>query len=112
MNIVFDNPKHEKLVNDHEALSKRYNKKKGIDSASDILATLNVLQAADTLAEVPPSYRPHPLKASYKGSFVVDVDKIHRIVFKPNHAGDPNFRIDQFKSITNITIIDIFEDYH
>ncbi len=112
MNIDFDNPKHEKLVNDYEALRKHYNKKKGVDSASDILATLDVLTAADTLADVPPSYRPHPLKASYKGHFAVDVDKVHRVIFKPNHDGDPGFRIDNYKSIKNIVIIEIFENYH
>lgn len=112
MNIAFDNPKHERLVNDYEALSKRYNKKKGIDSASDILATLDVLKAAITLADVPPSYRPHPLKGSYKGHFAVDVDKVHRVIFRPDHDGDNDYRIDNFKSVKNILIIEIFEDYH
>jgi mRNA-degrading endonuclease YafQ of YafQ-DinJ toxin-antitoxin module len=111
MNIDFDNPKHEKLVNDYETLSKRYNKK-GIDSASDILAAMDVLKAANTLADVPPSYRPHPLKGDYKGFFAVDVDKKHRIIFKPNHDGDANFRIDNYKSINKISINDIFKDYH
>jgi mRNA-degrading endonuclease YafQ of YafQ-DinJ toxin-antitoxin module len=112
MNIAFDNPRHEALVKDYGVLCKRYNKKKGVDSASDILGTLNVLNAANTLAEVPPSYRPHPLKGSYKGCFAVDVDKIHRIIFKPNPKGDPDFRIDNYRSIKNITIIAIYEDYH
>jgi mRNA-degrading endonuclease YafQ of YafQ-DinJ toxin-antitoxin module len=94
MILAFDNPKHERLVNDCEALSKRYNKKRGIYSASDILKALSVLQAANTLAEVPPSYRPHPLKGMYKGCFAVDVDKVHRIIFRPNHDGDPAFRMD------------------
>lgn len=112
MNIEFDNPKHERLVNDHDALSRRFNKKKGIDSASNILNTLNVLQAANSLADVPHSYRPHPLKVGYKGCFAVDVDKVHRVIFKPNHDGDPDFRIDNYKSIKNITIVEIFKDYH
>ena len=112
MNIDFDNPKHGRLVNDGKALAKRYNKTKGVDSASDILQALNVLQSANTLAEVPSSFRPHPLKAEYKGCFAVDVNKVHRVIFKPNHDGDSNFRIDNHKSITNITIIDIFTDYH
>ena len=53
MIISFDNPKHEKFVNDFSALSKRYNKTKGVDSASDIIITLDVLAAADTLADIP-----------------------------------------------------------
>jgi mRNA-degrading endonuclease YafQ of YafQ-DinJ toxin-antitoxin module len=112
MNIDFDNPKHEKLVNDFELLSKRYNKTKGVDSASAIIMTLDVLKAAVTLADVPPSYRPHPLQGSYKGHFAVNVDKVHRMIFKPNHDGDDKFRIDNYKSIQNILIIQIFEDYH
>ncbi len=112
MEIDFDNPKHEQLVNDYKALSKRYNKKKGVDSASAIIATMDVLKAANTLAEVPPSYRPHPLKGEYKGTFAVDVDKKNRVIFKPNHDGDPEFRIDNPKSIKKITIIEIFKDYH
>lgn len=112
MEIDFDNPKHEKLVNDYEALSKRYNKKKGIDTASDILAAMDVLKAANTLAEVPQSYRPHPLRGEYKGTFAVDVDKKYRVIFKPNHNGDPDFRIDNPKTIRKITIIEIYKDYH
>ena len=91
MNLEFDNPKHEKLVNDFDALKKRYNKKKGTDCASHILETLNVLQAAPALADVPPSFRPHPLKAEHKGAFAVDVDDKHRIIFKPKRDGGPNF---------------------
>jgi len=112
MNIEFDNPKHERLVNDSEALSKRYNKKKGVDSASDILSAINVLQAANTLAEVPRSYHPHPLQGTYKGFFAIDVDKVNRVIFKPNHDGDPEFRIDNPKTIKNILIIEIFKNYH
>ena len=112
MNIDFDNPKHERLVNDYEALSKHFNKKKGTDSAFDIIATLDVLKAAISLANVPPSFRPHPLKGPYKGCFAVDVDKVHRVIFKPNHEGDSAYRIDKYQSIKNILIIEIFKDYH
>ncbi len=112
MKIEFDNPKHEKLVNDYDMLCSRYNKKKGVDSASAILMALDVLNAANTLADVPPSYRPHPLKGAYKGYFAVDVDKINRIIFKPNHEGDADYRIDNYKTIKNISIIEIFKDYH
>lgn len=112
MNIVFDNPKHERLVNDNDALCRRYNKKKGIDSASAILIAMEVLRSADTLAEVPSAFRPHPLKAEYKGCFAVDVDKVNRIIFKPDHDGDSNYRIDNHKTIKNICIIEIFKNYH
>ncbi|MFA6365181.1 MAG: hypothetical protein WCW78_02155 [Candidatus Paceibacterota bacterium] len=111
MKIDFDNPKHEVLVNSYEILCKKFNKS-GVDNAVDILDTINVLSSADTLFDVPHSYRPHPLKGEYKGCFAVDVNSIHRVIFKPNHNGDPDFRIDNFKSIKAILIIEIFKDYH
>lgn len=110
MQLDFDNPKHELLVNDFDALSRKFGG--GGRNADDILAALEVLHSADTLADVPRSYRPHPLKAGYKGFFAVDVTKTHRVIFKPNHDGDPNFRIDNYKTITSITIVEIFKDYH
>jgi mRNA-degrading endonuclease YafQ of YafQ-DinJ toxin-antitoxin module len=111
MKISFYDPKHEKLVNDFEALSKRYDKK-GQKNAVEIIATVDILRAADSLFEVPRGYRPHPLKRDYKGCFAVDVTNKHRVIFKPDHKNDPQFRIDNFKSITAIIIIEIFADYH
>lgn len=111
MKIVFDNPKHEALVNDWEALARRFNTKSE-DNATEILATLDVLRAADSLADVPRGYRPHPLKGEYKGGFAVDVTRKERIIFKPVPNGDPNFRIDNPKSIKSISIVEIFVDYH
>ena len=111
MKIRFDDPKHEALANDFQALSKRYDKK-GQKNAEEIIATIDVLRAANSLYEVPPSYRPHPLKAGYKGCFAVDVTNTHRVIFKPDHNNEPDFRIDKHKSITAIVILEIFEDYH
>lgn len=112
MKIDFDNPKHEALVNNFDALCKRYNKK-GIDYATEILDTINALIAADSLFDVPRMpYRPHPLSADYKGYFGVDVTNKHRVIFRPNHDGDLNFRIDNYKSIKAIIIIEILKDYH
>ena len=111
MKIEFDNPKHEALANNYDALCKRYNKK-GQDRATEIVNTLNVLYVADTLFDVPNSYRPRPLKGEYKGYFAVDVTNVYRVIFKPNHDGDPNFRIDNYKTITAISIIEIFKNYH
>ena len=111
MRIAFDNPRHEALVNDVDALARRFNRK-GVDNATEILATLEVLRAADSLADVPRGYRPHPLKVEYKGAFAVDVTRKERIIFKPAPNGDPNYRIDNPKSIKSISIIEIFTDYH
>lgn len=111
MKVEFDNPKHEILVNNYDALSGKFNRK-GQRRADDILAAIEVLRAADCLLDVPRSYRPHPLRVEYKGCFAVDVDDKNRIIFKPNQSNDPNFRIDNYKTITSIKIIEIFKNYH
>ncbi len=111
MKIDFDNPKHESLANDYKALVKKYNKK-GLSNADDILAAIEVLRSANSMFDIPRSYRPHPLKGEYKGCFAIDVTKTYRLICKPNHDGDPNFRIDNYKTITTIVIIEIFKDYH
>lgn len=112
MEISFENPKHEALVSDPEKLSRRFDKK-GQKHSADILATLAALYAADSLSDLPrATYRPHPLDGNYKGYFSVDVTDTHRIIFRPNHKGDPSYRIDNYKSISKIEIIEIFKDYH
>lgn len=111
MKLDFDNPKHESLVNDYDALARKYNKK-GLKIADDILATIEVLRSADTLFDIPRSYRPHPLQGEYKGCFALDVTKTHRLICKPRHDGDSNFRIDNYKTITAVIIIEIFKNYH
>ena len=111
MEMEFDNPKHETLVNDYEALSRKYDKK-GQNTAEDILVAVEVLKSANTLFDVPHSYRPHPLSGEYKGCFSIHVDAKYRIIFKPNHNGDPDYRIDNYKSIKKITILEIYKDYH
>ena len=111
MRISFDNPKHEALVTNFDALVRRYNRK-GADNATEILATLEVLRGADSMADIPRGYRPHPLKVEYKGWFAVHVTKKERMIFKPAPNGDPNYRIDNPKSIKSISIIEIFKDYH
>lgn len=111
MKITFDNSKHESLVNDYDALCRRYNKKGG-DCAKEIIFTINLLYEAESSFDIPHSYHPHPLQREYKGCFAVDVTKTHRVIFKPNHVGDPSFRIDNPKSIKAIIILEIFTDYH
>lgn len=111
MKIEFINPKHEALVADHGALSRKFDRH-GHKNADCILVALAVLQAAECLADIPHAYRPHPLKAGRKGEFAIDVTAKERMIFKPNHAGDPGYRIDNFKTIKSIAIVEIFEDYH
>jgi len=111
MEIDFETEKHQRLVNDYQALCKRFNKTKGVNTAEKILITLNALFAADSLADVPPGFRPHPLQGTRKGSFAVDVDKKFRMIFKPDPS-DTSFRIDNYKSIKKIIILEIYTDYH
>lgn len=112
MNIEFEKVKHEALANKHEALSRKYDKA-GVSNATEILDTLNALQSAETLADVPRlPYHPHPLHGVYKGCFAVWVTKKYRVIFRPNHKGDPAFRIDNYRTITSIRVIEIFKDYH
>ena len=108
MEIHFDNPRHESIVNDFEVLRRRF----GEDRAQEILGTIEVLRAADALFDVPRGYRPHPLKGVYKGCFAVNITNVERVIFRPMHQGDPNFRIDNPKSITVISIIEICKNYH
>ena len=111
MDISFDKPRHERLSNDINALSKKFDRRYA-GASVDIIATLDVLAAANSLADIPHSYRPHPLKASLKGHFAVDVTNKHRVIFRPDHKGDQGFRIDNYKTITAIVITEIFKDYH
>lgn len=111
MNISFENQTHERLSNDPDALAKKFDRKHR-GASLDILTVLSALQAAPSLADVPRSFRPHPLQGGLKGSFAVDVNKTYRVIFKPDHDGDEHFRIDNFKTITSIIIIEIFKDYH
>jgi plasmid maintenance system killer protein len=111
MDIAFENPSHERLVNDYDALSRKFDRRHG-GAADDILVAMNVLAAAPSLADVPRTFHPHPLKGDRKGTFAVDVNKTHRVIFRPDHDGDEHFRIDNYKTITSIRIIEIFKDYH
>lgn len=110
MKIDFDNPRHETLVNDIDALLRKFDRRRKV--SEDIIAAIEVLRAANSLFDVPRAYRPHPLQHEYKGCFAVDVTKTHRVIFKPNHDGDPDFRIDNYKTITSVIILEIFKDYH
>jgi plasmid maintenance system killer protein len=106
--IDFDNPKHEELINNYDLLSKKYSP----TEADDILATFAILDSADSLYDIPHTYHPHPLNGEYKGCFAIWVTKTHRTIFKPNHNGDPNFKIYNYKSISSITILQIYCNYH
>jgi len=110
MDLEFENPRHEKQVNNFNALVKKYDKK-GQVNAINIQIALDVLFAADTLADVPSSFRPHPMRGGGKGLFTIDVDSTHRVVFRSRMSG-ARFHIDNYKTVTSITITDIFFQIH
>lgn len=84
---------------------------------SHIIEALNDLLIANSCADLPSSMHPHPLRGSRKGEFAVDIPYQQgrgkfRIVFTPNHTDDLNFRIDNFKTITKIMVVELCCDYH
>jgi mRNA-degrading endonuclease YafQ of YafQ-DinJ toxin-antitoxin module len=112
MKISFSTPKLEKLANDSVALSKHIAKQKARCTANDVTSVLDSLAAADSSFDLPASLRPHPLKGKLKGHFAVDVSKTHRIIFRPDHDGNTEFRIDNHKTIKRIEVTAICVDYH
>jgi hypothetical protein len=100
-------------------LEKQIQKRKAPATIDDVIATINALGSAPSCADIPPQFNPHPLQGKLKGSFAVDIltgkggRGKHRIIFRPNHGSDdPEFRIDNFKSIKKIIVDDICVDYH
>ena len=118
MIVAFATKKIEDAVNsasddDMSGLERIIRRKKAPCTADEILETLNVLEAADTLHEVPPiPFHPHPLEGKLKGSFSVWINKKTRIIFHPDHADDPAFRIDNYKTIKRIVVDELCIDYH
>lgn len=112
MKIEFATDKLEEIANEYAKLSKLCKKQNAHCTADDILEVLNILASADTMGDIPPSIRPHPLKGRLKGKFAVDVSKTHRIIFRPDHADDESFRIDNRNTIKRIVVEDLCKDYH
>ncbi len=112
MIISFVDDKTEKVANDIAKLDKLCRKQKAHCNADDIIQVINELFAADSCYDIPQSLRPHPLKAEWKGYFAVDVSKTHRLIFRPDHDGDPDFRIDNHKTTKRIVIVELCIDYH
>jgi len=111
MKIIFLNARHEALANDQIMLAKKFDRK-GMITSIDIIATLDVLKAADSLADIPPSFRPHPLHGKRKGEFAVNVTKKERTIFRPSQSEGHEYRIDNPTTITEIEIVELCVDYH
>lgn len=118
MIVDFATRKIENAVNNANAddvseLERIIRRKKAPCTADEILETLDALTAADTLYDLPKiPFHPHPLTGRQKGSFSVWINKKTRIIFRPDHADDPAFRIDNPKTIKRIVVDELCIDYH
>lgn len=112
MIIGFVNDKTEKVANDTAKLDKLCRKQNAHCTADDIVQVINELYSADSCHDIPPTLRPHPLAAEWRGYFAVNVSKTHRIIFRPDHDDDPEFHIDNHKTIKRIVIVELCKDYH
>ena len=112
MVISFVDDRTERIANDIAELDKLCRKQNAHCTADDIVQTVNELEAAESCADIPQPLRPHPLKAEWKGFFAVDVSKTHRLIFRPDHDDDPDFRIDNHRTIKRIVIVKLCIDYH
>jgi len=72
-----------------------------------IAVVISVLQAADSLADVPnvPPTRRHKLGSNYQGCWAIDISKNWRMIIRPNKD------FDDLTKIVSVTIVDIV-DYH
>ncbi len=112
MKIEFANDNLRSMANDIKKLDKLCHKNRTTFSGVAIIETLDILQAAPTLFDVPQSLRPHPLRGKYKNCFAVRIDKKFRVIFHPDHKGDLDYRIDNPRTIENIIIDNLCVDYH
>ena len=111
MTIRFDNTKLERLCNTEKELRKKHQRR-----ADTITQRLGELAAVDNLEQMKliPAARCHQLRVgNRKGQFAVNVDRMWRIVFAPDHDPvvlKPDGGID-LKQVTAINILEIV-DYH
>lgn len=111
MRIGYKRNKLAKTVASPKDILKNYGTRaKLVKQRLDELAAAPTLEIMRTL----PKANCHGLSGDRKGEFAVDISANHRIIFEPDHDPvplKPNGEID-WTQITNITILDIGEDYH
>ena len=111
MDVSFRDKKLAKPCGSEKALVKAHGKV----NARKIMRRLTLLEAAETLSDVPvtPPTRRHELKGNRKGTFAIDVQHPFRITFEPANNSVPTKEdggID-LDAVIAITITAI-EDYH
>jgi len=109
--ISFKDNKLAKIFNSEKALVKAY----GQANARKIMRRMTLLEAAETLADVPatPPTRRHELKGKRKGQYAIDVQQPHRLIIEPVTSPDRRGKkaSTNLGAVTAISIIAI-EDYH
>jgi len=111
LDVSFKDKKLAKTCSSEKALVKAFGKA----NARKIMRRLTLLEAAESLSDVPvtPPTRRHELKGDRKGQCAIDVQHPFRIVLEPAHKpvptkDDGGIALDAVTAIEIITI----EDYH
>lgn len=104
MELRYKNNKLRKLLEDINALLRKYGKRQ----ASEIVTRLGELLAAESLADIfaVPQARTHWLEGPWKGHFSVDIVHPYRIYVLPENGNrsDP-------KTITIVCVIEILDPH-
>jgi proteic killer suppression protein len=108
LDISFKDSKLAKIFNSEKTLVKAY----GQANARKIMRRMTLLEAAETLADVPvtPPTRRHELKGKRKGQYAIDVQQPYRLIIEPVTSRSKKASAD-LGAVTAIRIIAI-EDYH
>lgn len=104
MQISYQNTKLEKTLSSDVLLLRKY----GEQVASRITQRLQELDAADSLADLPPHIRPHPHEPKHEEIFSIDIFKHQhptRLLFRPIDTYD----IADYETVTSIQVIEIIK---
>jgi len=106
--IRYESKELERLCNDE-----RYARGKLNSAGMKKLQTrMAALEAAPSVAELPPAGRPHPLQRELADHYAVDLDGGRRLIFKPIDPAPRNGQGEiDWQRVSRI-IITAIEDYH
>jgi toxin HigB-1 len=108
MKITFENEDYKTLCEQSNVAQRKL----GPKMAKKLRARLAELMAASSVVELCTGH-PHPLKGDRAGQFALDLGKMHRLVFEPDHDPVP-FKDDggiDWSQVTQVCIVWI-GDYH
>lgn len=106
MKISYQNTKLKKLLCDAAALNKKF----GNQIADKTIQCLQELDAADTLTDIPPRLRPHPIEPKHEEIFQIDILKHKhstRLYFRPIGEYD----IKNYTTITSIEVTRVLKTH-